>query len=266
MPLSDKQLAANRANAQNSTGPNTIDGKSRSRLNALRDGLTGQLITLPDHERPFFEKHRDELIAGLNPQDPMERQLAQDIAWDTWRLNHLRAVETSVYALGQKEEDAVDAFADARTFLAESKHFDLISLYETRLNRTIQRNLATLRAMQAERKHRYEADKLEEVHIAQLHEFNEMPIHASTRPSKNGFIFSNEEIAVAAVRQRYIDTAAHVRKNTAPRVLYGNMIHGVGDSYLQRDTSHVTAVNSIPPEVLAIERLKHPNEFGQRKQ
>jgi len=38
--MTDKQLQANQANAQHSTGPKTEAGKNRSRLNAGRHGLT----------------------------------------------------------------------------------------------------------------------------------------------------------------------------------------------------------------------------------
>jgi hypothetical protein len=37
---SDKQIAANRKNATNSTGPKSVEGKQRSRRNALSHGLS----------------------------------------------------------------------------------------------------------------------------------------------------------------------------------------------------------------------------------
>jgi hypothetical protein len=40
--ISEKRLEANRRNAQQSTCPKTIEGKSRSSRNNLRHGLTGQ--------------------------------------------------------------------------------------------------------------------------------------------------------------------------------------------------------------------------------
>ena len=40
---SEKQIAANRANAQRSTGPRTAVGKMRSSRNAFRHGLSGPL-------------------------------------------------------------------------------------------------------------------------------------------------------------------------------------------------------------------------------
>jgi hypothetical protein len=39
----EKQIAANRANAQKSTGPKTAAGRSRSSRNAVRHGLSGPL-------------------------------------------------------------------------------------------------------------------------------------------------------------------------------------------------------------------------------
>ena len=41
------QVEANRRNAKKSTGPRTADGKSRSRFNALKHGMTAQIVLLP---------------------------------------------------------------------------------------------------------------------------------------------------------------------------------------------------------------------------
>jgi hypothetical protein len=141
---SQKQIDANKKNAEKSTGPRTPEGKAKSRLNAIRDNLTGQIITLSDTDRPVFELLKAKLIAGLDPQTPMESKLAHDIAWDSWRLDHLRAIEMNVYALGLEEleeESAAEgsaaasephelnaARADAGTFRAEARRFELMSL------------------------------------------------------------------------------------------------------------------------------------------
>jgi hypothetical protein len=288
-----KQIHANRENAKKSTGPSAA-GKARSRLNALRDGLTGQITTLSDKDRPVFEQLKAELIAGFDPQTPIERKLAHAIAWDTWRLDHLRAIEMNVYALGAEESmrddeaeslqdeagaedthvpDELDtALADARTFRAEAKRFELMSLYETRMNRSMHRNLTTLRDLQAERKRNYERDKKDEVLIARLHEFNDMPIQASTTPSKNGFLFSNEEIAVGAARQRYVDTAGSILKNTNPTQLYGTLRIGCRDSLLEKvadqrplSQEERNEIDKVPLEARVIHRLNHPEEYGLSK-
>jgi hypothetical protein len=49
-PVSERRLAANRANAQKSTGPRTPEGKSRSALNATRHGILSQVLHLPEEE------------------------------------------------------------------------------------------------------------------------------------------------------------------------------------------------------------------------
>ena len=41
----EEQIAANRRNAELSSGPKTEAGRNRSRMNALRHGLTGQVTT-----------------------------------------------------------------------------------------------------------------------------------------------------------------------------------------------------------------------------
>ena len=51
---SEKQLLANIENAKKSTGPRTEAGKKRSSLNALRHGLTGQVVILPREDIAAF--------------------------------------------------------------------------------------------------------------------------------------------------------------------------------------------------------------------
>ncbi len=73
---SQKQIAANRANALKGTGPKTEGGKAKTRLNAKRDGHTGQVTTLSDEDRPIFEALKAELIRALAPKTVMELKLA----------------------------------------------------------------------------------------------------------------------------------------------------------------------------------------------
>src|SRR5438045_3231911 len=64
--ISDRKLAANRANAAKSTGPRTDAGKRASSLNAVAHGLTAHTALLPGEDavelealsREMFEAHR----------------------------------------------------------------------------------------------------------------------------------------------------------------------------------------------------------------
>src|SRR5947209_7690102 len=118
--ISDKQLAANRANALRSTGPRTNEGKHRSRENAVRHGLTGQITIMTPEDRDAHDKFCNELIESLTPENPLERQFAQSVAEDSWRINHARALETRIFAISQ--DDPTETL----------KQLQLLTLYEQR--------------------------------------------------------------------------------------------------------------------------------------
>ena len=56
MAATQKQIDANRRNAQHSTGPKTEAGKGRASLNAWRHGLTGQVATMPHEDLAVFTR------------------------------------------------------------------------------------------------------------------------------------------------------------------------------------------------------------------
>ena len=66
---SDRQIKANKQNAQHSTEPRTENGKARVASNALKHGLTGKQIVLPDENPKEFDSFR----AGLFEQTEPER-------------------------------------------------------------------------------------------------------------------------------------------------------------------------------------------------
>lgn len=60
-------IEANRCHAQLSTGPRSLRGKSVSRLNALKHGLTAQQVVLFDETTDDFEAFVDGIVATLKP-------------------------------------------------------------------------------------------------------------------------------------------------------------------------------------------------------
>ena len=203
--LSEKQIEANRRNAQKSTGPKTIEGKSNSSRNNLRHGLTGHISLLPTEDREAHDKFCIELIESFNPETPMENQLAQSIAEDSWRLNRARAIENNMFALGHKDQrrEAQIALADAETFQTQPEAFNLLSIYEQRINRNLQRNMKLLRELQTERKQQRQQAMEEAKLLAQLNLMNGLPYE----PEKNGFVFSPAEINRAIDRDNRLQAA-----------------------------------------------------------
>jgi hypothetical protein len=93
----------NRKNAANSTGPRTAEGKRRSSLNALRHGLTGQTVVLPEDDLAAYQKHCAQFHAELKPQGLLETKAVQTIADTYWRLDRIRAMENNLFSLGFHE-------------------------------------------------------------------------------------------------------------------------------------------------------------------
>jgi hypothetical protein len=54
----ERQIAANRRNAQKSTGPNTPQGKAASRFNATRHGFAGEHFALAAEDKQEFDDVR----------------------------------------------------------------------------------------------------------------------------------------------------------------------------------------------------------------
>lgn len=116
---SERQLEANRKNAQHSTGPRTTNGKARVASNALKDGLTGKQIVLPNENPDEFEAFRIDLLNDLNPLGALEATLAEKIVADAWRLRRVALLESAIYARGHFEylEEKVRSYEDG-TLLA----------------------------------------------------------------------------------------------------------------------------------------------------
>jgi hypothetical protein len=210
--ISEKQLAANRRNARRSTGPRTEEGKNVSALNARRHNLTGQVTAMTDADRIMHDAFSAAMVESLAPEGAMETQLAQRIATDSWRLNRISAVEDNLFALGHNaHSDGIEtenpeihaALTAAKVFQEESKQLQLLTLYEQRINRSIQKNLALLQGLQAARIAKRETEMKEAKKLLQLSEMKGLPY----QPGKDGFVFSNEEIRIAIDKDRRLQRA-----------------------------------------------------------
>ena len=98
----------NQANAQHSTGPKTESGKQRSSLNALRHGLTGQIIVLPSDDLKAYQRHVESFVAEYRPKGPTESNLVQTLADTAWRQHRVAALENNVLTLGIISEQDAD--------------------------------------------------------------------------------------------------------------------------------------------------------------
>jgi hypothetical protein len=159
--ISDAQLAANRANAQSSTGPKSEQGKLVSSHNALKTGLTGRTIVLPTDDVAAYQS----LVALINrkfaPANDYEKHLVQTIADTEWRLLRIPTLESGLYAIGRAELAADCAhernselragMLEAQIFRTFQKDLRNLALQERRLRNQLKEDTAELRCLQQER-------------------------------------------------------------------------------------------------------------------
>ena len=213
--ISEKQLAANIRNAQHSTGPKTEEGKRTSSHNACRHNLTGQVTAMTDEDRVAHDAFSAAMIASMAPEGALELQLAQRVATDSWRLNRASAIEDNLFAMGfsdhadkfsDQHPQVQAAYASARVFTEESKQLERLTLYEQRINRSLQKNLALLQTLQAARKEQRRQQIEEAKKFLQVSESKGLPYE----PAKDGFVFSNDQIHAAIDRDRRLERAEHL--------------------------------------------------------
>jgi hypothetical protein len=155
---SQKQIDANRQNAQNSHGPTTPEGQKRSSLNATKHGLTGQTLVLSAGEEAPYAQFVKEYFEDWQPFDVTTRQLTQQLADAHWSIHQIFVQQSNLLAMinaatAQLNETS-DAITAATTVAKLSKTLSTYSIYETRRRRfadAIELKLVTLVNDRAER-------------------------------------------------------------------------------------------------------------------
>jgi hypothetical protein len=201
-------------------------------MNAIRHGITGQIDVMTPAERAVYDQFCSAFAESLHPETVVERQFAYAVAAETWRLNRARSIENNIFAIAsanmeddndffdpdrdpQSPDPIAPALAAAQVFIADPHRFQLLTLYEQRIHRTMQKNLKQLIELQTARRAAESAQKaqrdqaLDEARLlSQLAEIKGAAYEPSTDDSTpNGFVFSNTEIA-ASIRRESLLTEA----------------------------------------------------------
>ena len=168
--ISEARLAANRENAQKSSGPVTPEGKAKSSLNAVKHGLTGATVMFANaDDAKNYARHAADYQQQLQPVGPEESALVQSIADIRWRLATIPVLELGILAMGSAE--IIDTNPDYwtkpenQTKLAievrrrNKKELRNLALQENRLARRRERAAAELRTLQSARKAREEESR-----------------------------------------------------------------------------------------------------------
>lgn len=93
----EAKVAANRRNAEASTGPTSEAGKSRASTNALQHGLrAAPWRVLPDEDGGELEDLRARIRADVKPAGELEERLADRVVDGFWKLSRAGRAEAAL--------------------------------------------------------------------------------------------------------------------------------------------------------------------------
>lgn len=174
---SQKQIEANRRNAQRSTGPKSEDGKLRSRTNALKHGMAALHVPLSHEDATLHEAMLRSLIEKHQPAGLLEEQLVAAIAHAWIRMQRAARFEAATIdgqvrsikrrtAQPKDPAETDDHWATAALADPEAAQaWHILGRYESRAQSAWYRAVEALRRAQNDRLSRPERECRE--HIAQ---------------------------------------------------------------------------------------------------
>ena len=124
--------------------------KLRSNLNGFKSRITGLTTVMTDEDRIHQDDFVREYVQDLDPKGVVELRLSRNIALDNWRLLRIKTVEENLFAYGLAQPtkaftndrlEVENAIGHAWSYLSHHKAINSLSLYESRLNRTVEKNL-----------------------------------------------------------------------------------------------------------------------------
>lgn len=147
---SQKQIDANRRNAEHSTGPRTDEGKARSSQNAFSHGVLSENAISEYEDREVYQALLDRLIDELDAQTALEIVFVERLANLFWRERRLSEAEEKYLSqkFGSAREMSMITIMDRYLPLADQF---LIGRYQSMLGRQVRDTLRDLREEQERR-------------------------------------------------------------------------------------------------------------------
>ena len=207
---SPAQYAANRLNAEKFRAATSPQGKARSAMNALRHGLTARVVVLPSEDMDAYQAFSKEIVDSLDAQTPVERQFAQTVADNQWRINRVRSIEDGMLGLGHFEaagnfdcpsSEIHSAMTAARAFRNDSKSFVNLSIYEQRLHRSMKDALRQLKELQTERREKNKTGMDDSIRLLKTRQMKGLPSETEAAVKGIGVVYASAEIALESARR-----------------------------------------------------------------
>jgi hypothetical protein len=149
------QVDANRRNAQHSTGPKTDAGKAASSQNAHQHGLCSPAAVAPGEDPAAYQAFATALVAELDPIGMDQRVQAERIAFLSWKLQRIPAIEASTLEGTRlcfkrealKQGKIRSQFPTADLIAGDLDRMMKLQTYEMRLSRALEQARKELRRL-----------------------------------------------------------------------------------------------------------------------
>ena len=144
----EKQIEANRRNAQQSTGPRTAEGKAAARRNALSSGIYAEReVVLPCENSQDLETLTAEYHQRYHPTTPEERCLVDCLVSDEWLLRRFRTVEAQLMSRALHSTSYPEKLTPLGQAYARAEN--QLERLQRRINATRKSYLLSLKTLQA---------------------------------------------------------------------------------------------------------------------
>jgi len=129
---SDRRAAANRNNAQKSTGPRTAKGRKAVRGNALKHGLSAQVVVTLGEDAEAFRVMADSHLAAFRPRSDVELELVNTFTVAAWVRQRCVSAETCLtnQYIRQKQIEEERVLKERVLSLGEWLFFDFQDLWQ----------------------------------------------------------------------------------------------------------------------------------------
>ena len=114
---SQKQIEANRKNASRSTGPKSAEGKAAVARNALKHGLAGHGVILPDETIDQIRDRKEHWRGGYRPDGPEQEWLFERICIESVRAD--RCLHQVIALRDEEATRASESWDDDRALEVE---------------------------------------------------------------------------------------------------------------------------------------------------
>ena len=255
-----KQINANRQNAQKSTGPKTDDGKATVSQNAVKHGLFAQSIVFGENEADY-EAFHDNMIAELVPVGVVESVLAERAVNLAWRLKRAERMQNEViedmigrkvttnparrrredyyYNQGRRPDepgvnlDELPLGRIATNDFAYCRVIDRMLMYERRIENSLHKTLRELERRQLIRQFQQQ----------------EQPIHFSIKGNRD----------VAATRSNNDNSDVAVTRQLAPNTVGGSITD------LKKQSQFTLSLMAVTPFIKRDYDKMPPRRIGENK-